>query len=64
MITINGVSTDVDDISIAAYLATTDYDLKRVAIELNGDIVPKAKLNETILHNGDHLEIVSFVGGG
>lgn len=64
MITINGISTDADGISVAAYLATTDYDLKRIAVELNGEIVPKSKLNDTILHDGDHLEIVSFVGGG
>lgn len=35
-----------------------------VAVELNLDIVPKNKYDETILKEGDKLEIISFVGGG
>ena len=37
---------------------------KRVAIELNLDILPRAKWAETALNAGDKLEIVHFVGGG
>ncbi|MBZ0104265.1 MAG: sulfur carrier protein ThiS [Sulfuricella denitrificans] len=37
---------------------------KRVAIELNGEIVPRSQFNETLLNNGDSLEIVVAVGGG
>jgi len=36
----------------------------RVAVELNRDIVPRAKWAETNLAEGDRLEIVHFVGGG
>jgi len=36
----------------------------RLAIELNRDIVPRAKWTETALAEGDRLEIVHFVGGG
>src|SRR5437868_5446554 len=36
----------------------------RVAIELNRDIVPRNRWNETTLSDGDRLEIVQFVGGG
>jgi sulfur carrier protein len=36
----------------------------RVAVELNRDIVSRAKWTETTLHDGDKLEIVHFVGGG
>jgi len=36
----------------------------RLAIELNRDIVPRAKWNETSLKEDDRLEIVHFVGGG
>jgi sulfur carrier protein len=36
----------------------------RVAIELNRDIVGREKWRETELKDGDHLEIVHFVGGG
>lgn len=36
----------------------------RVAIELNRDIVPRDRWSTTVLHDGDRLEIVHFVGGG
>jgi sulfur carrier protein len=36
----------------------------RVAIELNLEIAPRNRWTETILKNGDRLEIVHFVGGG
>jgi sulfur carrier protein len=38
--------------------------MKRIAVEKNGEIVPKAKYAETLLAEGDALEVVSFVGGG
>ncbi|MBR3993717.1 MAG: sulfur carrier protein ThiS, partial [Clostridia bacterium] len=40
------------------------YDLMRVAVELNGDIVPKVQYADTIFKDGDSVEVVSFVGGG
>ena len=36
----------------------------RIAVERNGDIVPKAQYDETMLCDGDVVEVVSFVGGG
>ena len=36
----------------------------RVAVELNRDIVPRDRWAETVLNEGDWLEIVHFVGGG
>jgi len=36
----------------------------RVAVELNREIVPRARWNDTRLQDGDRLEIVHFVGGG
>lgn len=40
------------------------YSADKIAVELNGCIVPKSAYKETIISNGDVLEIVSFVGGG
>ena len=37
---------------------------KRVAVERNGEIVPKGRHSETLLQDGDRLEIVVAVGGG
>ena len=39
-------------------------ELKKVAIEMNGEIVDKKKLNRIILKNNDRIEIVHFIGGG
>ena len=64
MVKINGEELNMAGKTIAEYLATTNYDPKRIAVERNGDIVPKAKYGETILQDGDSLEIVRFVGGG
>ena len=36
----------------------------RVAVELNRDILPRDQFAETLLKEGDRLEIVQFVGGG
>ena len=36
----------------------------RVAVELNGDIVPKVQYADMIFKDGDSVEVVSFVGGG
>lgn len=64
MIKINGEELNVAGKTVAEYLATTNYDPKRIAVECNGDIVPKAQYGETFLKDGDSVEIVSFVGGG
>ena len=64
MVKVNGKPLDIAGKTIAEYLATTNYDIKRIATELNGDIVPKAAYAGTVLSDGDSIEIVSFVGGG
>ena len=64
MVKINGEELNMAGKTIADYLATTNFDPKRIAVERNGDIVPKAKYGETILQDGDNVEVVSFVGGG
>ena len=38
--------------------------IKKVAIELNEEIVDKEKLNKKVLKNNDKIEIVHFIGGG
>ena len=64
MVKVNGTELDISGKTLTEYLATTNYDMKRIAIERNGDIVPKAQYCETVLRDGDSVEIVSFVGGG
>ena len=65
MIKINGESIEnLNHKTVAEYLAESGYDIKRVAVELNGDILPKSQYEYTLLQEGDCVEIVSFVGGG
>lgn len=64
MVKINGETFDIAGKTVAEYLATTSYDTKRIAVERNGDIVPKALYDKTVLADGDSIEVVSFVGGG
>lgn len=64
MVKINGSLLDVAGKTITEYLSTTIYDTKRIAVERNGSIVPKAEYADTILCDGDSVEIVLFVGGG
>ena len=65
MITINGNQTTFStDLTVAEYLEQNQYQVKRIAVELNGDILPKYSYSDTMLKDGDRLEVVTFVGGG
>lgn len=64
MVKINGEELNIVGKTVSEYLASTNYDLKRIAIERNGKIIPKAQYSETVFNDGDSVEIVSFVGGG
>lgn len=50
--------------SVAALLAAMDTAGRRVAVERNGEIVPKSRHADTLLADGDRLEVVIAVGGG
>lgn len=64
MVKVNGEALDIAGNTLSEYLAVTNYDSKRIAVERNGDIVPKAQYDRTVLLDGDSIEVVSFVGGG
>lgn len=64
MVKINGEMIKADGKNISELLESLEYSEKRVAVELNEEIVPRAKYSETVLKDGDSLEIVRFVGGG
>lgn len=64
MVKINGIGQEAAGMSLTEYLHAADYDVNRVAVERNGEIVPKAEYETVRLQDGDNLEVVSFVGGG
>jgi thiazole synthase len=64
-LTINGEARDfADSLTIAALLDQLGYNRRRVAVEVNLEIVPAAKHDEHRLHAGDRVEVVTLVGGG
>ena len=64
-ITVNGTETVLSTpITVASYLEEHNYKLTRIAVELNGSILPIARYSETVLSDSDTMEVVSFVGGG
>lgn len=61
---INGAQEAAEGKSVAMVLQEKKIDLSNVAVERNGEIVPKRLYDSVILEAEDRLEIVSFVGGG
>lgn len=50
--------------SLFDFLEANQYDIRLIAVERNGEIVPKATYKDVMLDDEDTLEIVNFVGGG
>ena len=64
-ITLNGKPHALNqDRSVADLVRSLGYEGKRIAVERNGDIVPKSQHAQTALANDDVVEIVVAVGGG
>ncbi len=51
-------------LTVAGLIEALGYAGKRIAVERNGEIVPKSQHGATALASGDQLEIVVAVGGG
>lgn len=51
-------------ITVAQLVELLDLSGKRIAVERNGEIVPRSRHADTLLADGDRLEIVVAVGGG
>ena len=64
MLTINGEDKEAAGQTVADYLASSGFNAARVVVELNEAIVPKEHYADTVLRDGDQVEIVCFMGGG
>ena len=51
-------------LTFAQLVETLELEGKRLAIERNGEIVPRSRFGEARLNDGDHIEVVIAVGGG
>ena len=64
-IKVNGkITTIVDKITLAELIKDLKVPLRKVAIELNKEIIDKKKIRKIKLKNNDVMEIVHFIGGG
>jgi sulfur carrier protein len=64
-VSINGEARQFDlPVSVAALLEDMQLGGKRIALERNGEIVPRSQFTQQMLSDGDRLEIVVAVGGG
>ena len=64
-VTVNGKAHSLErPIDLSALLASLELAGKKVAVERNGEIVPRSAHANTLLADGDALEIVVAVGGG
>jgi sulfur carrier protein len=55
---------DGDSLTVIAILKALGLADRRVAVECNRKIVPRAEHGSHLVQDGDHIEIVQFVGGG
>ena len=53
-----------EKLTISALVVALNLTGKRIAIEKNGEIIPRSQFNAVLLNDGDKLEIVGAVGGG
>ncbi len=64
-IVLNGEPTDVPDrLSVADLIQRLSLENKRLALELNREIVPRSCYGEVTIKPGDAIEIVHAIGGG
>lgn len=64
-VTVNGAAHRFDEaLDVATLIERLELAGKKIAVERNGEIVPKGAHRVTRLANGDRLEIVVAVGGG
>jgi thiamine biosynthesis protein ThiS len=67
-IILNGQQRELTDLhepaTVTALIASLALKGDRIAVEQNGEIVPRTEWPQAAVHSGDKFEIVHFVGGG
>jgi sulfur carrier protein len=63
-IQVNGEDREVAATTIRGLVEELGFDIRKVAVERNLAIVPRSLHAETVLAEGDRIELVQFVGGG
>jgi sulfur carrier protein len=64
-VTVNGTTTDVGEgLSVVALIAVRGETPRRVAVALNGEVVPRSRWESTGLTEGDSIEVLAPTAGG
>jgi sulfur carrier protein len=64
-VTVNGAAQHFEQpLAVSALIEKMSLVGKKIAVEKNGEIVPRGLHQQTLVENGDRLEIVVAVGGG
>ncbi len=64
-ISVNGQGRDIPaPLTVATLLQDLGLQGKRVAVEVNREIVPRTLQGERVLQDGDRVEVVQAIGGG
>ena len=63
-ILVNGEFEQIEPQSLESYLSDKSLLNRRIAVERNGDIVPRSQFTNVVIEDGDVLEIVHAIGGG
>ena len=64
MVKINGTDKQAAGLSIDYWLTQAGYEQRMIAVEYNGEIIARENYPQVVLHDGDVVEIVCFMGGG
>lgn len=65
MITLNGdAMSGIEGMTVEELIQQQQFVKSRIALEINGTIIRKKEYETTQIHDGDVVEVVSFVGGG
>lgn len=63
-ITLNGKATPIGPLNLTLLVKDLGLNPTQIAVERNGEIVPKSQYDQVALQDGDAVEIVKFIGGG
>ncbi|MCR5329584.1 MAG: sulfur carrier protein ThiS [Lachnospiraceae bacterium] len=64
MVTINGESKEIAGMNLKDYLMSSGFDLMKIVVEKNREIIPREELEQHVIEDKDTIEVLRFVGGG
>ena len=54
----------ISTVNLKSFIEEEKYDVSKIAVEINGSIIPRSEYASVMISDNDVVEIVSFVGGG